>query len=171
VWEEDAGKLALVVLRTAAVYGLLLVGLRLTGKRQAGQITPFDLVLLLLLSNAVQNAMLGNDTTVLGGAVAVLTLLAVNFLVNQVRVRSKAVRTVVEGVPVILVEDGEVRDRNLRQEGMTMDDLWEVLREHEVNDLHQVRLAMLEVDGNVSVIQSDSGGLTRSVAQRTSRRR
>lgn len=147
--------LAGIALRTAIVYGVLLLGVRLAGKREIGQLTPFDLVVLLLISNAVQNAMTGPDTSVSGGIVAAGTLLAINAVVAQVRMRSMRFRRFVEGVPVVLVAHGEIQYRNLMHERITTEELLAALRQHEVDSVSMVEMAMLEIDGTVSVIRCD----------------
>ena len=157
---SDPAILGEIALRTVIVYVAVLVGIRLTGKREIGQLTPFDLVILLLLSNAVQNAMTGRDTSVSGGLVAAGSLLAVNTLVAQIRMRSPRFRRFVEGVPVILVAHGEIQFHNLTSERITVGELEAVLREHEVTQVADVELAMLEIDGTISVIRHtrDDGG-------------
>jgi uncharacterized membrane protein YcaP (DUF421 family) len=158
--------LAQIALRTGFVYVALLLGLRATGKRQIGQLTPFDLVVLLLVSNAVQNAMTGPDNSVSGGLVAAATLLIVNYTVSHFTVRSKRFRDFVDGQPVPLVICGVIQEQTLRREQMTVEELEAALREHEVSDLEEVELAMLEVDGSISVIrhkpEHDETQLTRS---------
>ncbi|MBI1757484.1 MAG: DUF421 domain-containing protein [Fimbriimonas ginsengisoli] len=142
-----------MALRTLVVYVVLLVGIRLSGKREIGQFTPFDLVVLLLLSNAVQNAMTGPDTSVVGGIVAAAVLIIVNLAVAAGRGRFAPFRRWVEGVPVVLVSHGEIQWPSLAHERMTSDELLATLREHEVSDVGQVEMAMLEIDGSVSVIR------------------
>ena len=144
-----------IAVRAAIVYALLLVGIRLAGKREIGQLTPFDLVVLLLISNAVQNAMTGPDTSVTGGAVAAATLLLLNAGVAILRQRSWRVQRFVEGIPLPLISHGEILVANLAREHLTRDELLAALREHEVADPQQVALAMLEVDGSISVIRVD----------------
>jgi uncharacterized membrane protein YcaP (DUF421 family) len=151
-----AASIAEIAVRTATVYVLLLVGVRLAGKRQIAQLTPFDLVVLLLLSNAVQNAMTGPDTSVAGGATAAGTLLVVNGLVTAVRTRHDNFRRWVEGVPVSLIIAGEVQWQALRHEHLTIEELMAALREHDVIDCAHVELATLEIDGTVSVIRRDA---------------
>src|SRR5438132_13211627 len=97
-----------IALRTAAIYLLILIGVRLTGKREVGQMTPFDLTLLLLLSNSVQNAMTGPDTSLAGGIVAALTLLLMNYLIAEVSGGNRRFRKFVQGQPSLLIHDGEV---------------------------------------------------------------
>jgi uncharacterized membrane protein YcaP (DUF421 family) len=106
-----------IVLRTAAVYLVVLLGLRLTGKREIGQMTVFDLVLLLLIANAVQNAMVGSDTSLLGGLIAAGALLVLNAGVSRLRLRSKRLRRLIEGSPTLLVLHGKVIESHLRREG------------------------------------------------------
>ena len=97
-----------IVLRTGVIYLLVLIGVRLSGKREVGQMTPFDLTLLLLLSNSVQNAMTGPDTSLLGGAVAAATLLILNYLIANVSGGNRRWRRLIEGEPSLLVHDGKV---------------------------------------------------------------
>jgi uncharacterized membrane protein YcaP (DUF421 family) len=146
--------------RTVAVYLLLLVLIRLAGKREIGQLTPFDLVVLLLVSNAVQNAMTGPDTSVTGGFAAAIALVAVNYVVALGRQRFRGFRRFVEGIPVVLVAHGEIQYRNLRREHMTASDLMAALREHEVSDVTRCQLVMLEIDGTVSVIRQEGADPT-----------
>ena len=142
-----------IAARSLIVYLAVLAGLRLGGRREMGQLTPFDLVLVLLVANAVQNAMVGSDTTVQGGLVAAATLLAVNTGVARLRLRSVAVRHLVEGVPRVLISHGEWVSESLRRERLTEDEVMAAVREHgEVGDVSHVELAVLETDGSVSVV-------------------
>lgn len=144
-----------IVVRTATVYLVLLVLLRITGKRQVGQLTPFDLLLLLLLANAVQNAMTGPDTSVPGGLIAAGTLFVVNMVVARVTRRSQGAANLVEGTATLLIRHGEILKPNLEHEGITQEDLLRALREHGVEQLNLVRAAILEVDGTISVLRED----------------
>jgi uncharacterized membrane protein YcaP (DUF421 family) len=144
-----------IVLRTGVIYLLVLIGVRLSGKREVGQMTPFDLTLLLLLSNSVQNAMTGPDTSLLGGAVAASTLLIVNYLVANVSGSNRRVRRLVEGEPSLLVHDGKVIDSHMAREHVSMDELNRALREHGISGCDQVALAVLEVDGSISCLKYD----------------
>src|SRR5476651_1143053 len=112
-----------IALRTSAVYALVLVGIRLTGKREVGQMTPFDLTLLLLLSNSVQNAMTGPDTSLIGGVVAASTLLLMNYVVGTVSGKSRGFRRVVEGEPSLLIHDGKPIESHMQKEHISMDEL------------------------------------------------
>ena len=144
-----------VAVRTAVVYLALLVGLRLTGKRQVGQFTPFDLLLLLLLANAVQNAMVGPDVSLWGGLVAAATLLALNGVVAAVAWRGRGAARLLEGMPTLLIRHGRVLEPNLVKEGISREDLMRALREHGVDSPELVRSAILEVDGAISVLRED----------------
>ncbi len=144
-----------IVVRTAIVYLALLLGLRLTGKRQVGQMTPFDFLLLLLLANAVQNAMTGPDTSLPGGLAAAATLLGVNMLVAWLARRNAKTEQFIEGTPTLLIRRGQILVPNLVREGITREDLLRSLREHGVETVEEVRSAILEVDGSVSVLKED----------------
>ena len=144
-----------IMLRTGVIYLLVLIGVRLSGKREVGQMTPFDLTLLLLLSNSVQNAMTGPDTSLLGGAVAASTLLILNYLVANVSGGNRRVRRLIEGEPSLLVHDGKVIDSHMAREHVSMDELHRALREHGINACDQVALAVLEVDGSISCLKYD----------------
>jgi uncharacterized membrane protein YcaP (DUF421 family) len=157
-----------IVLRTGVIYLLVLIGVRLSGKREVGQMTPFDLTLLLLLSNSVQNAMTGPDTSLLGGAVAAATLLVLNYIVADVAGGSRRIRKLVEGEPSLLVHDGQVIQSHMARERVSMDELHRALREHGINSCDQVALAVLEVDGSISCLKYDeiSAGASTHLARR-----
>lgn len=140
------------VLRALLVYGFLLVMLRLTGKRQVGQLAPFDLVLLLVLSNAVQNSMNAGDNTVLAGFILVGTLLAVNGVMSWLTWRSKQAEIILEGRPMILVHHGEVDEAMLGRERITHHELLAAVRQAGLTDLSQVHVAILETNGRINVI-------------------
>src|SRR6201998_2048525 len=144
-----------IALRTGVIYLLVLIGVRLSGKREVGQMTPFDLTLLLLLSNSVQNAMTGPDTSLLGGAVAAATLLVFNYLVADVSGGSRRFRKLVQGEPSLLVHDGKVIESPMQKEGGRMDELHRALREHGIQSVDQVALSVLEVDGSISCLKYD----------------
>ena len=141
-----------ILLRTAAIYAALLVGLRLTGKRQIGQMAPFDLVVILLIANAVQNAMVGPDTSLIGGLLAAGALLGLNFAVARVSERFHSFRRVVEGQPAVLITDGQLVEGAIGREGIDMDELEQAIREHGLEGVEAVKLAVLEVDGTISIV-------------------
>lgn len=150
-----SGSLLEIIFRTAFVYTFLLVALRLRGKRELGQLNPFDLVLILVLSNAVQNAMVGTDTSLTGGIVAALVLLGINWLLSYVGERNATFEQMLEGMPTPLVHNGELLMPHLLHEGLTETDVEEALREHGIADLGHCQSAVLEVDGSISVISCD----------------
>jgi uncharacterized membrane protein YcaP (DUF421 family) len=147
--------LAEIALRTAVIYVVVLVGVRLSGKREVGQMTPFDLTLLLLISNAVQNAMTGPDTSLAGGIVAAATLLVVNYFVAELSGGNRRFRKFVEGQPSLLIHDGQVIPAHMAKEHVSMDELERALREHGIASYHDVALAVLEVDGSISCLKYD----------------
>jgi len=144
-----------VVARTVLVYLAVVVGLRAMGKRELGQMTVFDLVVLLLIANAVQNAMVGPDVSVTGGILAAFVLLAVNRGVGFLRTQ-KAWGRLVEGTPTVLVQEGRILEANLRREGIEIEELRMAMREHGVDALDAVKLAVLEIDGTVSIVPADA---------------
>ena len=144
-----------IVIRTATVYLLILLGVRLSGKREVGQMTPFDLTLLLLLSNSVQNAMTGPDTSLAGGAVAAGTLLLLNFVIAEYSGINRRFRKLIQGSPSLLVHNGQVVMPHMAREHVTMDELDRALREHGVGSVHDVALGVLEVDGSISILKYD----------------
>ena len=144
-----------ILLRCLIVYVAVLVGLRLSGKREVGQMTPFDLVLILLIANAVQNAMVGNDNSLLGGLIAAGALLLLNFLAGRLGLKSIFVGRLLRGTATILINHGVLQVEKLRHEGISHEDLMGALREHGVGSLEDVRLAVLEVDGTISVLKDD----------------
>jgi uncharacterized membrane protein YcaP (DUF421 family) len=144
------------VLRSVVVYVFLLVAFRLTGKRQVGQLTPFDLIVLLIISNVVQNALIGNDNSLGGGLVGAAAILALNSAVVEVTYRSRRARRLLEAQPTVLIHDGRLLEDNMRRERVTLDDLLAALRRNGVTDPAHVRLAMLEENGGISVIRREA---------------
>ena len=147
--------LAQIILRTSVIYLLVLIDVRLSGKREVGQMTPFDLTLLLLLSNSVQNAMTGPDTSLAGGAVAAVTLLVLNYLIANLSGMNRRFRKLIRGQPSLLVHDGQPILSHMAKEHVSMDELHRALREHGINSCDQVALAVLEVDGSISCLKYD----------------
>ena len=144
-----------IVIRTGLIYLLVLVGVRLTGKREVGQMTPFDLTLLLLLSNAVQNAMTGPDTSLMGGAAAAITLLVLNYVVAEVSGANRKFRKLVQGSPALLIHDGKIVTAHMAKEHVTLDEVQRACREHGINSISDVALGVLEVDGSISLLKYD----------------
>lgn len=140
------------VLRGVIVYLFLLVFLRLTGRRQTGQYAPFDLVLLLILSNAVQNSMNAGDNSLVGGLICAATLLLCHALLAQLTYRYERLAAWVDGTPQVLVQAGQVDLRCMRRELLTADDLAAALRAGGSLDLHEVERATLETNGTITVV-------------------
>jgi uncharacterized membrane protein YcaP (DUF421 family) len=144
-----------IVLRTAVIYCVVLLGVRLSGKREVGQMTPFDLVLLLLISNSVQNAMTGPDTSVYGGVAAACTLLVLNYLIANLSGANRRFRKFIQGEPSLLIHDGQIMEAHMAREHVSMDELQRALRERGIASYHDVALAVLEVDGSISCLKYD----------------
>ena len=145
-----------IVLRTAAIYAVILIGLRLAGKREMGQMTVFDLVVLLLIANAVQNAMVGPDTSLLGGVLASVVLLVLNIVLARLRLRWPWLRRAIEGSPTVLILHGKVLEDHLRREEVDKEMLRAALREHGLLNEKGVEVAVLEIDGSISVVPTSA---------------
>src|SRR5437867_350896 len=145
-----------IVVRTVVVYLAVYVGLRAMGKREIGQMTVFDLVVILLIANAVQNAMVGMDVSVQGGILAAFVLLVVNRLVALTRRLGGRWVRLLEGTPTVLVKDGEFVEPHLRKEGVDREELEMAAREHGIESISKVKLAVLEVDGSISIVPEGS---------------
>ncbi|MGZ9276014.1 MAG: DUF421 domain-containing protein, partial [Candidatus Limnocylindrales bacterium] len=122
--------LADVVLRTAIVYLFLVAAIRISGKREVGQMSVLELIVVLLISDAVQNSMVGDNSSIWGGLVAVTTLLTLDFGLKALAGRSKRLRTAIEGEPRLLVRDGRLLEKALREEGLEPDDVRAAVRAH-----------------------------------------
>lgn len=144
-----------IVIRTAVVYLLIVIGILLLGKKELSQISVTDLVFILLISNAVQNAMVGENTSLEGGLIAALVLLGINYGMRKLIFRSKSARNILEGESVLLIYEGKLNKKNLQRESITEEELMAALREHGVESVSEVKLAMLEIDGNISVVSKD----------------
>ncbi len=160
-----------IVVRTLVVYFGVYLGFRVLGKREIGQMTTFDLVLILLIANAVQNAMVGPDTSLPGGLIAAVVLLAANWTFAQARIASPRADRLFEGQPSVLVENGKLMLGQLRKQGLAEEDLEMAMREHGIGSLDQVRLAVLETDGAISVVPTTSPTYKSRRRSRATRRR
>ena len=145
-----------IVIRAAVVYLAVVLALRVTGRRSLGQRNPIDLVLILIVANAVQNAMIGRDTSLVGGLIAAATLFVVDAGFDRFFGRSGRLQSFFSGNPVVLISRGQLVDTNLRKEHISLDELEEALREHGIATIGQVKLGVLEMDGSLSVVPSDS---------------
>jgi len=141
------------VARALIIYVFLMVLLRLTGKRQVGQLAPFDLVLLLVLSNAVQNAMNGGDNSLISGLILAGVLVVLSYLFEVATYRSKTVERFVQGRPTLLIHQGKLLTKHLEHELLSPHELRAILRHQGIHELHDVDQAILESDGFVSVVR------------------
>jgi len=151
--------LLFLAIRAAVVYILLIGLLRLTGKREIGQMTPFDLVLVLLVANAVQNAMVGSDDSLTAGLISACVLFGLNYAFGRLQAKNHFFRRMLVGNPVILIHEGRLVTDHLRRENVTEDDLLEQMREHGIAHLDDVAEAILETDGSVSFITREAESL------------
>jgi uncharacterized membrane protein YcaP (DUF421 family) len=142
--------------KTALIYVFLVAGLRLLGKRELGQMTIYDLVLIIVLANSVQNAMVGSDTTLLGGITAGTTLLVLNRIFTLAVSRSRRLRRAMIGQPMLILNDGHLITERLKREGITREQVMAALREHGITRLEDAHMAVLEVDGTISVVPQAS---------------
>jgi len=159
VLQWDPLALGIILLRTLGVYFALFIGIRLAGKRELGQMGPFDIIVILIISNAVQNAMVGPDTSLTGGLAAAFTLLVVNWAVNRAGLRWIWLGHQVLGTPTLLIRDGAFIEEHLRREGIQKDEVMMALREHGFADASEVGMAALEIDGTISVVPLHDGVL------------
>jgi len=159
-----------IAVRTAVVYFAVLIGLRLSGKREIGQIGIFDFVLVLLIANAVQNAMTGPDVSLQGGLVAAATLIAANMVVARSAAGSQTLGRLVVGRRVPLVHDGRVDKAAMRRTGVTEDELATAVHEGEVRAIKDVYEAYLEPDGQISVLPMGVKDQVRTTSDLTTRR-
>lgn len=141
-----------LIARGAVVYAFLLILLRLTGKRQVGQLAPFDLVLLLVLSNAVQNSMNAGDNSLVGGLISATTLVGVNYIVGLATFRSKKLEAIIEGRPQVLIHNGKLFEDVMASAHLTHHELNAALRQAGCASVSDVHSAVLENSGAVSVI-------------------
>jgi uncharacterized membrane protein YcaP (DUF421 family) len=141
-----------VILRTAIVYISLVVGFRFLGKREAGQLSTLDLVVLLVIANAVQNAMVGQNTSLIAGLVAAAVILVSDVLLHKAADRWTALRDALDGEPTLLVDRGQILFDNLRREGISDRELAVALRQNQLMSANEALYVFLETNGQISVI-------------------
>ena len=141
-----------LIVRSAIVYAFLIVLLRITGKRQIGQLAPFDLVILLVLSNTVQNSMNAGDNSLIGGLISAATLVGVNYLVGLATYNSKKLEAIIEGRPQVLIHNGKLYTDVMESAHLTHHELHAALRQAGCGSVEDVRSAVLENSGAISVI-------------------
>lgn len=144
-----------LILRAVSVYVFMILAIRLFGKRELAQLSVIDLVFILLISNAVQNAMVGPDNSLLGGLTAAGALFITNFVLKKLIGRYDSIGKFIQGEPIMLIYNGAVQEKNLLIAGFSHAELEAAVREHGVERIEDIDLAMLEVDGNISVLTND----------------
>jgi uncharacterized membrane protein YcaP (DUF421 family) len=155
MWQLSVSPIELVV-RTAIIYLLFLVSLRIAGKRELGQFTLFDVALVLLAANALQPAMTGPDQSITGGVVILITIFSLNQAIAQARIHIPFVRRLLEFTPTVIGRDGEWLSDELGKQGLDLDDVEAALREHGLERVDQMKLAVLEEDGSISIVPTDA---------------
>ncbi len=143
-----------IALRSAVIYGALVVALRLFGKREVGQFTIYDLVLVLLVANAVQPAMTGPDSSLGGGLIIIAALVLLNYAVGRLD-RFGLFHRLLEPQPTIIIRDGHYLPDRLRREGVDQEEVDSAIREHGLGDVSEVQLGVLEPDGSISIVGND----------------
>ncbi|MBF2709140.1 DUF421 domain-containing protein [Flavobacterium soyangense] len=144
-----------IIIRSASVYLFMLVALRIFGKKELSQLNTADVILILLISNSVQNAMVGNNTSLWGGLAAAIVLFAINFGLKKLMYKSKIFSDFMQEKPGILIHDGNLDFEILSKLNITSDELKEAIREHGIEHFSDVKLAMMEIDGNISIISGE----------------
>jgi uncharacterized membrane protein YcaP (DUF421 family) len=144
-----------IIFSTLVIYLFIVIAIRLFGKKELAQLSVVDMVFILLISNAVQNAMVGPDSTLLGGLVAASTLFVMNYILKYLQYRFPKFGKVVQGDATMLIYKGKVLESHLKKVQITHEELLEAVREHGVKEVKEVDLAILEVDGNISVLSHE----------------
>ncbi len=142
--------------KTTVIYIFLVAGLRLLGKRELGQMNIYDLVLIIVLANAVQNAMVGDDNSLAGGVVAAITLLVLNRIFTLAMARSPNLERFMVGEPLLILNDGQFLEDRMRCEGITREQVMAALREHGLEKPDEAHMCVLEVDGSISVVPKEA---------------
>jgi len=144
-----------IIIRSVSVYLFMVIALRVFGKKQLSQLNTADVILILLISNSVQNAMVGSNTSLYGGMIAALALFVVNFIFKKVMSKSNFIRDLVQDTPEILIHNGKIEFATIAKLGITNEELLEAMREHGVEYYKEVKLAMFEIDGSISIISGN----------------
>ena len=141
-----------IILRSVSVYLFMVIALRVFGKKELSQLNTADIILILLLSNSVQNAMVGSNSSLLGGIVAAIALFVINFIFKKVVLKSTFIKNLIQDKPEILIHNGIIDFKVMTRLDISSEELEEAIREHGVETYKQVKLAMMEIDGNISII-------------------
>ena len=144
-----------IITRSVCVYLFMIIALRIFGKKELSQLNTADVILILLISNSVQNAMVGSNSSLLGGIVAAFALFLINLLFKKIMLHSKFIKEILQDKPEILIHNGKIDFKALSKLGISSDELQEVMREHGVEFYKDVKLAMFEIDGSISIISGD----------------
>lgn len=144
-----------IAIRSVIVYLFVIIAIRFFGKKELTQLSVVDLVFILLISNSLQAAMVGSDTTLTGGLIAAASLFIANWILKNLIYKSKKISETIQGSPVMLVYQGKVLYKHLEKAQISHDELEAAIREHGIKDIATVDLAILEVDGNISVLSSN----------------
>lgn len=144
-----------IILSSVCIYIFIVAAIRIFGKKELAQLSVIDLVFILLISNSVQNAMVGNDSSLLGGLIAATSLFAVNYLLKIVMYKFPYIGKLIQGEPVMLIYNGKLNMENIKKSKITIKELMEAVREHGVSTIEEVNLAVLEVDGNISILSNE----------------
>lgn len=147
-----------LIIRSIAVYLIFLIALRIFGKRELGQFTPFDLVLMLLVANALQPAITGSDNSITGGIIIILTLFVTDQVLDRVLFKAPRLRRFLEGEPVLIAENGHWIEYSLEKEGIDVAERGRIIRKQGYEDVSQIKRALLETDGSISIFPIRGGG-------------
>ena len=144
-----------IIIRSASVYLFMLIALRIFGKKELSQLNTADVILILLISNSVQNAMVGSDTSLWGGLAAAAVLFVINYTLKKLMYKFPKFSNLMQEKPEVLIHDGKLDFKALSKLNITSDEIQEAMREHGVEHFSDVKLAMLEIDGNISIISGN----------------
>lgn len=144
-----------IIIRSSSVYFFMLIALRIFGKKELSQLNTADVILILLISNSVQNAMVGSDTSLWGGLAAAAVLFVINFTLKKLMYKFPKFSNLMQEKPEVLIHDGKLDFKALSKLNITSDEIQEAMREHGVEHFSDVKLAMLEIDGNISIISGN----------------
>jgi uncharacterized membrane protein YcaP (DUF421 family) len=144
-----------IIFSSVSVYLFIIIAIRLFGKKELAQLSVFDLVFILLISNAVQNAMVGSDSSLIGGLIAAGSLFIVNYLFKYIAYKFPKFGKIVEGGPLMLIYHGKLKRDNMIKAKLSLDEIEESVREHGVRSIDEVDLAVLEMDGNISILSNE----------------
>jgi uncharacterized membrane protein YcaP (DUF421 family) len=144
-----------IIIRSISVYLFMIIALRIFGKKELSQLNTSDVILILLISNSVQNAMVGSNTSLLGGLVAAFALFIINIIFKKTMLHSNFIKEILQDKPELIIHNGKIEFKTLAKLGISSDELQEAIREHGVEHYSDVKLAMFEIDGSISIISGD----------------